>query len=83
MTTSKKANAATSQEKFKQAYELAGEAAADIASNIKEQTKTQIGTGKDKADELSNQAENLIKERPLLSIGCAFAAGWVVSKLMK
>lgn len=83
MTTSNKSTVHTSQDKFKQAYQLAGEAAADMAGNIKEQTKSQIDTSKDKASELGDKAENLIKERPLLSIGCAFAAGWAISKIMK
>ena len=83
MTTSKKSTTDTSQEKFKHAYQLAGEAASDIAENIKQQTKSQVDTTKDKASELGEKAENVIKERPLLSIGCAFAAGWAISKLMK
>ena len=83
MTTSKSNDTISSQDKFKQAYQLAGEAASDIAGNIKQQTKSQIDTNKDKASELGDKAENLIKARPLLSIGCAFAAGWAISRLMK
>jgi len=83
MTTSKASDTTSSQDKFKQAYQLAGEAASDIAENIKQQTESKIDTSKDKASELSDKAEKIIKERPLLSIGCAFAAGWTISKIMK
>lgn len=71
------------QDKLAQAYHLAGEAASDMIGSVKQQAKTQLDVNKERANDVAGKAEALIKDRPLLSIGCAFAAGWVVSKLLK
>lgn len=83
MATAKSANTVTGQEKFKEAYNLAGEAAADMMDSVKEQAKVKMETNKAKADELGARAEKMIIEKPLLSIGAAFVAGWAFSKLIK
>lgn len=71
------------QEKLSEAYKLAGEAASDIVGGIKSQAKTKISDNKDKAMDATKVAEAFIQEKPLLSLGCAFAAGWLVSKILK
>ena len=93
-TSNKKNSTLSSTEKFGQAYELASEAASELVDTAKMKAKNKVEDGKDYANQASDfattqasdatkKAENLIKERPLLSIGCAFAAGWLVSKIMK
>lgn len=36
-----------------------------------------------KAKEISHKVESSISEKPLVSVGIAFAAGWLISRLMK
>lgn len=45
--------------------------------------KNKLDEGKVKAQGLEAQAESAISEKPLLYLGAAFAAGWLVSKIMK
>lgn len=71
------------QEKLKQAYHLAGEAAQDAASNLKERAKSSVESNKQRAEDVVHKAENSIKKHPLMSVGCAFLAGWAISKLLK
>lgn len=71
------------KQKLAEAYRLAGEAASDAVSSVKSEAQVQFKSKKKDVDELSEKATNLIKERPLLSIGCAFATGWIISKLAK
>jgi len=73
----------TPQEKMEEAYHLAGEATSDTVDALKNKAKDSVGEGSDKVKVVTGQAESLIKERPLLSVGCAFLAGWAVSKLIK
>lgn len=69
--------------KLKDAYNLAGEAASDYLDGAKGHAKVKIDEGKEKAQELTQKAEAYIKEKPLVSIGAAFVAGWAISKLLK
>ena len=84
MATSKaKTKTQSSQEKIEDAYHLAEEAASDTVDSLKIQAKEKLGESSEKIKEVTNQTESMIKERPLLSVGCAFLAGWAVSKLIK
>lgn len=89
-----KAKTQESQEKIEEAYHLAGEATSEAVNSLKtkaqeslsegsDKVKLAMNEGSDKVKLATSQAENIIKERPLLSIGCAFLAGWAVSKLIK
>ena len=71
------------ESKLNEAYNLAGEAATEMMEKAKTQAKATFDTNKVKVTEASEKAESLIKEHPLIGIGCAFVAGWAVSKLMK
>ena len=71
------------QEKMEDAYHLAEEAASETVNTIKNKAKDSLDEGSDKIKIATDQAESIIKERPLLSIGCAFVAGWAISKLIK
>jgi len=82
------------KEKFGDAYHLAGEATSEAMNSLKDQAKESLNESSEKIKSMASessekiksvtsQAENLIKERPLLSVGCAFLAGWAISKLIK
>lgn len=71
------------QEKMEEAYHLAEEATSETVNNIKSKAQDSLEEGSDKIKSATDQAENLIKERPLVSIGCAFLAGWAISKILK
>ncbi|HEQ3535432.1 TPA: hypothetical protein VGS95_003790 [Vibrio parahaemolyticus] len=87
-----KESAVKPQEQFEEAYHLAeqatSEALAEQATSeavgaMKEHAKEKLEVGAENIQQATKSAENVIKERPLLSIGCAFLAGWAVSKLIK
>ena len=78
-----KAKTQESQEKIEEAYHLAEEATSEAVHSLKNKAQESLSEGSEKVKSVTNQAENIIKERPLLSIGCAFLAGWAVSKLIK
>lgn len=50
---------------------------------MKEAVHETLEASSESVKNTSEKAENIIKERPLLSVGCAFLAGWAVSKLIK
>lgn len=72
-----------SKEKLKEACSLAGEAATEAIGGVKEEAGVKYNEGKYKADELTTTAIEFVKEKPLASIGIAFAAGWLFSKFTK
>lgn len=71
------------KQNIEEAYEKVEQAATDAVENIKEQAQEKLDASSDNIKAATAQAEKTIKERPLLSIGCAFLAGWAVSKLIK
>lgn len=83
MATANQANSNNSSEKMKEAYGLASEAAADMLDGVKAKAQVQYEANKDQAAEVAKKAGSFIQERPLTSVGCAFAAGWLVSKILK
>ena len=82
MPTSK-AKTQSPQDKIEDAYHLAEEATSDAVDSLKSQAQEKLGEGSEKVKEVTNKTEVIIRERPLLSVGCAFLAGWAVSKLIK
>ncbi|WP_160064400.1 hypothetical protein [Psychromonas sp. L1A2] len=78
-----KAKTQESQQKIEEAYHLAEEATSEAVHSLKNKAQESLSEGSEKVKSVTSQAENIIKERPLLSIGCAFLAGWAVSKLIK
>ncbi len=78
-----KAKTQESQQKIEEAYHLAEEATSEAVNSLKNKAQESLSEGSEKVKSVTSQAENIIKERPLLSIGCAFLAGWAVSKLIK
>jgi ElaB/YqjD/DUF883 family membrane-anchored ribosome-binding protein len=82
MPTSK-AKTQSPQDKIEDAYHLAEEATSDAVDSLKSQAQEKLGEGSKKVKEVTSQTETMIRDRPLLSVGCAFLAGWAVSKLIK
>ncbi|WP_250459474.1 hypothetical protein [Microbulbifer litoralis] len=83
MATAKSAHNTSSQEKLRQAYHLAGEAAQDAAGNLRARAKSSVESNKHRAEDVVKKTESSIKKHPLMSVGCAFLAGWAISKLLK
>ncbi|GAB6194883.1 hypothetical protein [Lysobacter xanthus] len=59
---------------------LAGIAAAEVAGSA---AREQMDTLMDKGRDLVDSAAEIIRERPLVSFGAAFAAGWLIAKLAR
>ncbi|MDW6092539.1 hypothetical protein [Vibrio rhizosphaerae] len=72
MPTTTKASAAKTQEQIE-----------ETADAIKQQAKEKLEAGAESIQQATKSAENVVKDHPLLSLGCAFLAGWAVSKLIK
>tara|TARA_R110000772_G_scaffold61283_4_gene138237 strand:- start:80790 stop:81137 length:348 start_codon:yes stop_codon:yes gene_type:complete len=68
-------NLLEAQEHFRQAARSAG-------MDLKEDAMQQLLKGKHKADELEREMERYVHEKPLATIGIAFFAGLVVSRLL-
>lgn len=68
---------------FKEATSSIYDAVGLIGSASVASAKTRLHEGKDRAVELEAKAEDMIRARPLVTIGVAFAAGWLVSRLMQ
>lgn len=45
--------------------------------------KVQLEEGKHKALEVTNRAESAMQEKPLMAAAIAFAAGWVLSRMLQ
>lgn len=59
---------------------LAGIAAAEVAGSAAREQMDQL---MDKGRDLVDSAAELIRERPLVSFGVAFATGWLIAKLAR
>ncbi len=80
--TSLEAQSDTRQQ-LNDAYDLAKEAASDAVDAAKYKSSSEVENAKLKATEFADKTESYIKEKPLVSIGAAFVAGWAISKLLK
>lgn len=68
---------------FKEATSQIYDAVSLIGNASASTAKAQLQEGKVKALELEGKAEEIIKARPLVTVGIAFAAGWLVSRLLR
>jgi len=71
------------KEKFGDAYHLAGEATSEAMNSLKDQAKESLNESSEKIKSMASESSEKIKSVPLLSVGCAFLAGWAISKLIK
>ena len=75
--------ACDSKSKMSQAYNLAGEAATDAIDNVRKQAKVHYDLQRNNAKQAADKTVSFMKERPFLTAGCAFAAGALISALIK
>lgn len=68
---------------FKDAASQVYDAVAQIGTASSASAKARLQEGKLKAMEFEGKAEEAVKARPLATIGIAFAAGWLVSRLLQ
>ena len=59
------------------------DAVAEIGAASSTSAKARLQEGKLKALELEGRAEEVVKAKPLATIGVAFAAGWLLSRLLR
>lgn len=68
---------------FKEATSNIYDAVGSIGTATAANAKARINEGKAKAIELEVKAEQAVKARPLVTVGVAFAAGWLISYLLQ
>jgi ElaB/YqjD/DUF883 family membrane-anchored ribosome-binding protein len=68
---------------FKEATSSIYDAVSMIGNASAASAKTRFNEGKERAMELEAKAEDVVKARPLMAIGVAFATGWLVSRLLQ
>lgn len=68
---------------FKEATSSIYDAVGSIGSATAANAKIRLNDGKARAIELEEKAESVVKARPLVTVGVAFAAGWLVSHLLQ
>lgn len=67
---------------FKEATTSIYDAVGSIGSATAANAKVRLNEGKTRAIELEEKAEEVVKAKPLVTVGVAFAAGWLVSYLL-
>jgi len=68
---------------FKEATSSIYDAVGSIGSATATNAKMRLNEGRARAMELEERAEEVVKARPLVTVGVAFAAGWLVSYLLQ
>ncbi len=77
-----KAAALEAYEKLLEARHHFRLAAESAGMDLKEDAATQLLRGRDRAEELGEQANAYVRDRPLAALGVAFAAGFVMAQLL-
>lgn len=68
---------------FKEATSSIYDAVGSIGNATAANAKVRLNEGKVRALELEEKAEEVVRARPLVTVGVAFAAGWLVSYLLQ
>ncbi len=68
---------------FKEATSSIYDAVGSIGNATAANAKVRLNEGKARAIELEEKAEEVVRARPLVTVGVAFAAGWLVSHLLQ
>lgn len=68
---------------FKEATSSIYDAVGSISSATAANAKVRLNEGKARAIELEEKAEEIVRAKPLVTVGVAFAAGWLVSYLLQ
>lgn len=67
---------------FKEATSSIYDAVGSIGNATASSAKHSLNEGKARAVELEEKAEEIVRAKPLVTVGVAFAAGWLVSYLL-
>lgn len=67
---------------FKEATSSIYDAVGSIGNATAANAKVRLNEGKARAIELEEKAEEVVRAKPLVTVGVAFAAGWLVSHLL-
>ncbi len=70
-------------DQVKEATSSIYDAVGAMGSATTENAKLHLEKGKLQAQEASEKAEGLVREKPLMAVGLAFAAGWLVSRYLQ
>lgn len=68
---------------FKEATSSIYDAVGSIGNATAANAKTRLNEGKERVIELEEKAEEVVRARPLVTVGVAFAAGWLVAQLLR
>jgi len=68
---------------FKEATSSIYDAVGSISSATAANAKVRHSEGKARAMEFEEKAEEVVRAKPLVTVGVAFAAGWLVSYLLQ
>lgn len=68
---------------FKEATSSIYDAVGSISSATAANAKIRLNEGRVRAMELEEKAEDVVRAKPLVTVGVAFAAGWLVSHLLQ
>lgn len=68
---------------FKEATSSIYDAVGSIGSATAANAKVRLNESKARAIELEEKAEEVVRAKPLVTVGVAFAAGWLVSYLLQ
>jgi ElaB/YqjD/DUF883 family membrane-anchored ribosome-binding protein len=68
---------------FKEATSNIYEAVGSIGNATAASAKVHLDEGKVRALELEERAEQIVRAKPLVTVGIAFAAGWLLSSLLQ
>ena len=83
MATAKNPQENSGRAKWNEAYHTAGEAVTETKEHLKARARSSVETNKQRASDMAHKAEDSIKQHPLVSVGCAFAVGWLIAKILK
>lgn len=68
---------------FKEATSNIYDAVGSLGNATASNAKVRLNEGKVRAMELEEKAEEVVRAKPLVTVGIAFAAGWLVSYLLQ
>jgi ElaB/YqjD/DUF883 family membrane-anchored ribosome-binding protein len=77
-----KAAAMEAYEKLLEAQQHFQQAAHAAGMDLKDEALEQVQKGREKAEELSNQVGDYVRDKPTASLGFAFLAGYVLANIL-
>lgn len=87
--TAKKSNSAQENaevaeaiNQIKEASNSVYQAFGSLSEAGKATAREALNDGKERASEYGQRAESIVREKPVVAVGVAFAAGWLVSRML-